>query len=325
MNDGPRANPHPSPLPEYRAREIVRRERRFNFWSLQQRFAPYLFISPFIILFIVFMLYPLGRSIMLSLYQTAGRTQRKFVGLENYYFLLRDQYFWMAVLNTGILTAAFVAIQIPLAMGMAILVNAKVVRWKNFFRFAFFSTHLVGSVFAAVLFSQLLNPRQGLVNRAIGLLIGHNPQIPWLTDPILGRVSILVAWLWLSIGWGMIYFLAALQSVDQGLYEAASVDGAGKLGQFWHITLPGIRPVTVFMLLVGTIGGFQLFEIPYVLYPTGNGPNRAAVTIVSYLFTTGWAGGDLGYAAAIGWMLVLIILTISLLQYRFTMRGQSHV
>jgi ABC-type sugar transport system permease subunit len=173
------------------------------------------------------------------------------------------------------------------------------------------------------LFSQLLNPTNGLLNRLLGLAIGHTPEIPWLTDPILARVSILAAWLWLSVGWGMIYFLAALQSVDTELYEAADVDGASHWGKFLHITLPGIRPITIFMLLVGTIGGFQLFEIPYVLFPLDNGPGHAALTIVAYLFMAGWAAGDLGYASSIGWVLVLIILVISLAQYRLGMRERS--
>lgn len=296
---------------------------RSKLWALQHRFAPYLFVSPFVILFCVFMIYPLGRSIMLSLYQTAGKTHQKFVGLDNYLFLMRDKYFWLAALNTTALTIAYLIVQIPLSLLLAIVVNTRWVKWKNFFRFAFFSTYLVGSVFAAVLFSQLLNPSNGLLNRSLGLVMGHTPEIPWLTDPILARVSILVAWVWLSVGWGMIYFLAALQSVDAELYEAADVDGASHWGKFLHITLPGIKPVTVFLLLIGTIGGFQLFEIPYIMFPAGNGPNHAALTIVAYLFMAGWDAGDLGYASAIGWVLVLIIIMVSLAQYRLTMREKS--
>lgn len=296
---------------------------RRKLWALQQRLAPYLFVSPFVVLFLVFMLYPLARSMMLSFYRTAGERQ-EWVGLANYGFLLRDQYFWKAVQNTAILTAAFLIIQIPSSLGLAILVNAKAVRLKSFFRFAFFSTHLVGSVFASVLFMQMLNPRQGLVNRTIGVVLREVPQIPWLANPYLARVSILAAWLWLSVGWGMIYFLAALQSVDAELYEAADVDGAGPWRKFWNVTIPGIRPVLIFMILIGTIGGFQLFEIPYILFPVDTGPNLAGLTIVSYLFTTGWQAGDLGYASAIGWALVVIIFTISLIQFRVSVGQKEH-
>lgn len=317
------------------------RSLRRRLWSLQQRYAPYLFVSPFVLLFLVFMLYPLARSVVLSFYQTAGPVRQRFVGLGNYTFLLRDQYFWMSVANTTILTAAFLIIQVPLSLCLAILVNAKVVHFKGFFRFAFFSTYLVGSIFASVLFMQMLNPRQGLINRSLGLmmwlsklifdprnwfpLLFHGrapaivtPEIPWLSDPVLARVAILFAWLWLSIGWGMIYFLAALQAVDTELYEAADVDGAGPWRKFWNVTLPGIRPVLIFLILIGTIGGFQLFEIPYIFFPIDNGPNLAGLTIVSFLWSTGWQTGDLGVASAIGWMLVILIFAVSVVQYRIS-------
>src|SRR5690349_8257998 len=134
---------------------------RAKLWTLQHRLAPYLFVSPFVILFAAFLVYPLVRSIVLSCYQTAGPDLRKFVGGENYRFLLGDKFFWLAVLNTFALATAFLIVQIPAALGLAILLNSKLVRAKTFFRFAFLSTHLVGQVFVAVLFSQLLNPRQG--------------------------------------------------------------------------------------------------------------------------------------------------------------------
>src|SRR5690606_29234506 len=124
---------------------------------------------------------------------------------------------------------------------------------RGVFRFAFFSTHLVGHVFVAVLFNVLLSPRGGLVNEIIALVAGPNIEINWLSDPSLAMPAILLAAWWVSIGYGMIYFLAALQAVDRDLYEAAEMDGAGKWQQFRHVTLPGIRPVLIFLIIVGTI------------------------------------------------------------------------
>jgi ABC-type sugar transport system permease subunit len=189
---------------------------------------------------------------------------------------------------------------------------------RSLYRFAFFSTHLVGSVFVAVLFAQLLSPRSGLINVIIAQFVGHPVEISWLGDPNLALVSVLIASLWLSVGWGMIYFLAALQAVDRELYEAAEVDGAGRWRQFWHVTLPGIRPVLIFMILIGTIGSFQLFELPWVLFNQSAGPDNRALTVVMFLFQTGFQANDLGYASAIGWMLVGIILVVSILQLRFS-------
>jgi ABC-type sugar transport system permease subunit len=146
-------------------------------------------------------------------------------------------------------------------------------------------------------------------------------EISWLGDPVWARVSIVLAIFWINIGWGMIYFLAALQAVDRELYEAADVDGAGRWSKFWNVTLPGIKPVLVFMVVVCTIGSFQLFELPYVLYADSAsmvGPGQAGLTIVMYLYMMGFDLGDIGAASAVGWLLACLIFGVSMLQVRVT-------
>jgi ABC-type sugar transport system permease subunit len=283
---------------------------RAKLWAFQARYSPYLFVSPFVILFCTFLIYPLGRSFMLGFYKTAGPRNQLFIGFQNYHFLFQDILFWIAVGNTTLYVIMFLSIQIPLSLGLAMLLNSKLVHARSFFRFAFFSTHLVGQVFVAVMFAQILSVRGGLVNGLISLVSGRMVQINWLGDPYLARVSLVIASLWLSVGFAMIYFLAALQAVDQDLYEAAEVDGAGKWSRFVHITIPGIKPVLLFMILVGIIGAFQLFELPWVLFQQSAGPANAGLTIVTYLYVTAFQAGDLGYASSIGWMLVLIVLMI---------------
>jgi ABC-type sugar transport system permease subunit len=295
---------------------------RERLWTLQHKLAPYLFVSPFVILFCTFMLYPLGRSIVLSLYKASGPTRLRFVGMENYRFLITDELFWLAVANTIYFAVFFLCLQIPMALGLAMLVNSPRLWGRNFFRFAFFSAHLVGGVFVAIIFRLLLTERFGLVNRAIATLFPRiGGEIKWLAKPQLLMPSVVMAALWLSVGYGMVYFLAALQSVDRELYEAAEVDGAGKWSKFWNVTLPGIRPVLLFMILVGTIGALQLFELPYVLSAEineGQGPNNAGLTIVMYLYNLGFSLGDIGYASAVGWGLVVLIFGVSLLQLWLT-------
>lgn len=292
-----------------------------TYWKLQSKYSPYLFVAPFVVLFFSFTLYPLVRSVVLSFCFTPAPGEVRFAGLSNYSYLLRDPAFWHAVLNTALYTVCYLSIKMPLALLLAILLNSKAVKFRNFFRFAFFSTHLVGTVFVAVLFTQILNTRSGLLNKALGFLfgwyLGDSPQINWLGDPVLARASVLMAWLWLSIGYAMIYFLAALQSVDLELYEAASVDGAGKWSQFLHVTVPGIAPVLLFMTLVGIIGAFQLFELPYVLFG-GGGPRQAGTTIVAYLYSTAFSSGNLAYASSIGWALVAMLLMLSILQLKLS-------
>jgi ABC-type sugar transport system permease subunit len=289
-----------------------------RFWSLQAKLSPYLFVAPFAILFCVFLIYPLTRSFQLSFYKTIGPHESKFVGVDNYRFLISDKLMWLALAQTIGYAIAFISIQIPTALGLAILLDSPRIRARPLFRFAFFSTHLVGSVFVAILFAQILSPRRGLLNYLLGA------HIDWLSSPHLAMPAVLIAGLWLSVGYAMIYFLAALQAVDRELYEAAQVDGAGRWSQFWHVTLPSIRPVLIFMILVSSIGALQLFELPYVLFQQSAGPMFRALTVVMHLYGAGWTQGDLGYASAIGWTLVALILTLAIIQLRLAKKlGES--
>ncbi len=283
---------------------------RDRLWKFQRRAAPYLFMAPLLILFSLFLAYPIYRSLALSFYKTAGRREI-FIGLANYRFLFSDILFWGALANTLAFAVLSLIIQVPAALGLAVLLNHRSVRFRSLFRFAFFVTHVVGSVFLAILFAVLLSPRTGLINRALGGL-----DINWLGRSELVLPAMLLASLWVTLGFGMIYFLAALQSVDRELYEAAEVDGAGKWARFRHVTLPGIWPVLIFMVLVNTIAALQLFELPYVLFQGGAGPRSRGLTIVMYLFQTGFQAGDLGYASAIGWVLMLLILVAAIVQLR---------
>jgi ABC-type sugar transport system permease subunit len=294
-------------------------QTRKRFWTWQAKASPYLFLLPFVVIFTVFMLYPLARSVSLSFYNSAGPRRNIYIGLRNYSFLIRDWLFWQAVKNTLTYTIVYLALQVPLSLGLALLVNSRSVRFRNFFRFAFFTPYLVGNVFVAVMFILLLYPRLGLVNKMIGgLMPWVGTEINWRGSSTFAMPALVLASLWLTTGHGMIYFLAALQAVDHELYEAAQVDGAGRRGKFWHVTLPGIRPVLVFIVLIGTIGSLQLFEIPYVFFDPPTGPGLSGMTIVMYLYQQGFEFGNIGYAAAIGWVLVLMILAVSIGQLKIT-------
>ena len=263
------------------------------------------------------MLYPLAQSVRYAFLATNGPKNAVFVGFGNFQFLLQDPDFWMAVKNTAVFAFFSVFLQLPLSLGLAVLLNARWLKGARFFRLAFFSPHLVGQVFVAVLFTLIFTPRFGLLNRAVHAVTGYGLETKWLMNPSLVMPALVLTSLWMYVGINMIYFLAALQSVERELYEAAQVDGANKWRQFLHVTVPGIKPVTVFVVLMGTIGSLQLFELPFVLL-NGPGPNNAGLTIVMYLYQTGFQTGDLGYASAIGWALVIIILTISLIQAKIT-------
>ena len=291
---------------------------RTSVFRWQRQYAPYLFVSPFIVLFATFGVYPLVKSLVLAFYVTNGPKSQMFVGLENFRFLLEDPDFHKAARNTGVYAFFSVCLQLPLSLGLALLLNQQLVKGRDFFRFSFFSPHLVGQVFVAVLFSVIFIPQFGLLNRALNALVGLALDTKWLANPALVMPALVLTSLWMYVGFNMIYFLAALQAVDKNLYEAARVDGANAFQQFLHVTLPGIRPVAVFVMVLSTIGSFQLFELPYVMLGNGSGPESAGLTIVMYLYNNGFITGDLGYASAIGWSLALGVLIISLIQMRFT-------
>jgi len=279
--------------------------------------APYLFLLPFLVTFGVFMVYPLVKSVWWAFHQTYGPEYSVFVGFGNFIFMFQDPSFWRALRNTTVFAFASIFIQLPLALGLALLLDSKWVRGREFFRLAFFSPSLMGQAFVGILFGTLFVPRYGLVNRVFAFLLGMNPDTRWLGDSSLVMPALIMTALWMYGGFNMIYFLAALQAVDPQLYEAADIDGAGALQKFWHVTVPAIKPVAIFVVILSTIGSYKLFELAYILLNNGAGPQEAGLTVVMYLFQTGFGTGDLGYVAAIGWVLVLITFGISIAQLRF--------
>jgi len=291
-------------------------------------FTPYLFLLPYFVLALVFFVYPLSRAMMLAFYQTNGPASRAFVGWSNFRFILHDNNFHRALGNTTFFAACSLCIQLPLSLGLALLLNRGNNRLKGFFRLAIFAPNLVGQVFVGILFTMFFTPRYGLFNRALQMLFGWGLEQRWLADPDWVMPAVVIASLWLYVGFNMIYFLAALQNVDPGLIDAAKIDGAGPASIFWNVTLPSIMPVATFVVVTSTIGSFQLFELPYTLLQNngaGYGPKNSGMTIVGYLYQFAFDQGDLGTGAAVGWLLTFIILTISLIQIRLsgTARNES--
>jgi len=265
--------------------------------NVRQMAAPYLFLLPYFFVTGVFFLYPLIHATVLAFYQTSGPAHRAFVGLDNFHFVLADPDFRRALWNTTVFAVCSIGVL------------------KGFFRLAIFAPNLVGQVFVGILFAMLFTPRYGLFNQLLHSMIGWGLEQRWLADPMLVMPAIIIAAMWIYVGFNMIYFLAALQNVDQSLVEAARIDGAGPIAVFWNVTRPAIMPVATFVVIMSTIGSFQLFELPYTLLQ-GFGPNNSGLTVVGYLYSHAFENGDLGTAAAVGWLLTLIILVISLLQIR---------
>jgi ABC-type sugar transport system permease subunit len=293
------------------------REISASGWRFRTKSAPYLFLLPYFVITLAFFVYPLIYATILAFYETDGPKSRAFVGWSNFTFVLQDADFHRAIWNTTVFTLCSLFIQLPLSLGLAMLLNSRNDRLKSFFRLAIFAPNLVGMVFVAVMFKVMMAPQYGLFNRLTQELFGWGLQENWLGDSSLVMPAIVIASLWIFVGFNMIYFLAALQNVDQSLVDAALIDGAGPLSVFLNVTVPAIAPVATFVVVASTIGSFQLFELPYiVLQATGQsyGPGNSGLTIVGYLYTHAFSNGDLGTGAAVGWLLTFIILIVSLLQ-----------
>ncbi len=281
-----------------------------------QRVA-WVFLVPFLLVFVAFTVWPLALAVVLSLRQTYGPGAWVYVGFSNFAHLASDSQFYVALRNTLVFTAASVFVQLPLALGLAMLLNRRRLLGKGLFRLIFFSPQLVGLVFVAIMARVMFEKRTGLVNQSLHTLIGLDLDFPWLDRYVMS--ALVLTALWLYVGLNMIYFLAALQNVPDELVEASSIDGAGPLDRFRHVTIPAIRPVAGFVVLLSIIGSLQLFELPFIMFD-GGGPESRALTLVTYLYQTGFEMGDLGYASAIGWMLALLLIGFTIGQRFFAGR-----
>jgi ABC-type sugar transport system permease subunit len=281
--------------------------------QLASPFTPWLFLAPFAVIFLTFFVYPLVHSVYLSTRQIVGTGVDVYVGAGNFAELARDGVFWRSMGRTGYFALGSLIIQLPVALGLALLVHGKKLLGRAFFRTAFFMPVLVGPVFVGVAFKRIYGVQEGAFNEALGLV--GIPAIDWLRDPDVVMNTLILTGVWMFAGFNMVYFLAGLQGIPVELYEAATVDGAGVWGRFRHVTLPGIWPIAAFLITASTIGSFGLFDLPWVLMDRG-GPGRASTTVMVYLYEKGFLGGNLGYAAAMGWIVTIILLLIALLQLK---------
>ncbi|MFJ9810459.1 carbohydrate ABC transporter permease [Streptomyces sp. NPDC101158] len=275
------------------------------------RATPYLFVLPALLLFAAFKLYPIGWSFLLSLHRTVGGADT-FVGADNYTRLVADPMLWTALRNTAVILLVQVPLMLALATGLAVALNSTLLHGRSVFRLGFFLPMVTGLVAYGIVFSVLLNKDYGLVNWLLGL-VGVDP-VPWLTDPLWARISLGLALTWHYTGYNAVILLARLQTVPRELYDAAAVDGAGPLGAFRHVTLPGLRPALLLTTVLSTIGTLQLFDEPYVL--TGGGPDNATLTIGVYLYRNAFTYFDFGYASALAYALTAIIGLLGLVQFR---------
>jgi ABC-type sugar transport system permease subunit len=274
--------------------------------------APYIFTSPFFILFSIFFLFPSVYALILSLFNWNGVGEPEFIGLANYERMFGDDVFWTAAGNTLTYAAASLFIILPLALMLAVGLNAKPLRGKTLWRAMYFTPVVTSSIAISLVFRILYNRDAGLFN--FPLIALGIPPIDWLGDRGWVKVAIIILLLWRNVGMLSIYFLAGLQSISQELYEAAEIDGANTWQKLFYLTIPLLRPIILFVSVLVLISSFQIFDEPQVL--TQGGPGNASMSLVQYLYTRGFSRLRLGFSAAVGTVLFFVIFTLSLFQLR---------
>jgi ABC-type sugar transport system permease subunit len=280
--------------------------------SVQKYTIPYLFIAVPALSLIVFLFIPMVVSLWWSLNDFSGLQAAKFVGMNNYIELLTsDKIFIKSLVNTTVFVLLGMSVGPTLGLLTALMLNQNV-HFRSLFRTAYYLPVMTSLVVVATIWVMLYN-RNGLFNtilQNIGL-----SKIGWLSDPHYSLVSIVIASVWQGFGFETVVFLAALQSIPRELYEAAMMDGAGAWAQFRYITLPSLRPVILFVYIIGIIGSYQVFDQVFVM--TAGGPVYSTSTIVHYLFTK-FQDLRLGYASAIAYILFAVLVVFSYLQMRFS-------
>ncbi|EMA70789.1 binding-protein-dependent transport systems inner membrane component [Halorubrum aidingense JCM 13560] len=292
----------------------------------------YLFIAPFFLLFSVFLAFPVFYTLYLSFfeYQGVGQgslfwidlgpvyieipqiAQLNFVGLGNYARLLGNDLFWQSMFNTSYILVIQVPLMIGLALALALALNASFMRFKGVFRTAIALPVSANLVAYSTVFLLLFNEQLGFLNYVLAG-VGLGP-VPWLTDGFWARNTIIAAVTWRWTGYNMIILLAGLQTIPQQLYEAAEIDGANRWEKFRYVTLPQLKPVFLFVVVLSTIGTFKLFAEPYVI--TGGGPTNSTITIVQYIYRQAFVNFNLGYASALTVVFVAVVSVFSVIQIK---------
>ena len=295
---------------------MTTRSRRVRFPS-EASAAAWVFVAPALVLIGVFFFLPVAASLVLSvtdfdIYAVADSENTRFVGLDNYARLLGTPLFWASLRNTFYFAVVGGPLTIAVSLGAALLLNAKLVRWKSVFRTIYFTPFVTTLVAVAIVWRYLYHTRYGLLNYALDAF-GIAP-VDWLGDPRWAMPAIILMAVWKNFGYNMLIFIAGLQSIPDELYDAANVDGAGPVRTFFNVTLPMLRPTLLFVSVITMIGYFQLFAEPYVM--TQGGPLRSTTSVVLLMYEEGFRWWRMGYAAAIAFVLFLVILVFTLVQFR---------
>lgn len=276
-----------------------------------QKAAPYVFISPFILTFLMFFAYPMISTVLMSFQKISGG-KTSFVGVKNYQTLL-NPVFIKCLKNSAFYTVVTCIIMIIIPMLLAVLLNSRQMKFKTFFRSIMFIPALTSIVVAGVVFRLMFGELEGsFMNQVLGFF-GKDPMV-WLRNPVTVWITLFLLCTWRWTGVNMMYYLSGLQQIPEDLFEASDIDGANSLQRFKYITLPLLKPTTVYVLTISIFGGMAMFAESYILFNGNKTPNNVATTIVGYLYRMGLEQNNIGIASAIGVVLLMIVMGINIIQ-----------
>ncbi|RNI36195.1 sugar ABC transporter permease [Hanamia caeni] len=278
----------------------------------KRSFLPYLLVSPYLLFLVVFIIFPVLFCFFLTFNNWNIIAPMHFIGLKNYSRLIHDRLFWKAILNTLQFLLLHIPLQLVVSLFLAFLLNKKI-KAGAFFRASFFMPVIVSGVVVTILWQQLLGYDSGIINRT--LQSAGMEKIGWLTNPDIAIYSIALMATWKNVGLYVILFLVGLQTVPVAYYEAAKMEGASEWQQFYHITLPMINPTIFMVVILSTIGGFNLFIEPYIM--TGGGPLNSTLSAVLYIYKQAFQYYNMGYSATLGFFYAMLIMSVVVLQKRY--------
>jgi ABC-type sugar transport system permease subunit len=286
--------------------------------KIHSSISSYVLVSPYVIYFLVFILFPISFSLFLTFHDWNIIGPMKPVGFANYIKLFQDHYFLKSLANTMVFLMLHIPLQLIVALGLAVILNEKL--WfRGFFRSAFFMPVVVSGVVITIMWQQLYGFELGTINQLLQKF--GIPKIGWLIDAKWAMPAIAIMATWKNVGLYIILFLVGLQSVPRSLYEAAEIEGASKWQQFRWITIPAINPTIFMVVVLSTIGGFSLFIEPYVM--TSGGPLNSTLSTVLYMYKQGFFYYHMGYAATLGLVFALLILFVVFIQRTFIEKNKA--
>lgn len=312
--------------------EVHMQQRKPSLGGRLRQWAPYGFLSPFMILFAVFSAFPLLFSIFLSFHiwnPIEGLSAMKYVGVENYHMALTDPWLWRALKNTFWLAITSGVAQHLVAIPVACLLVSMRDRVRHWLTSAYFLPYITSTVAVSLIFFNMYSPNSGIINQVLQTLADtkwagwafqwvHDAMpIRWLDDATLIKPSIAFVVFWKYTGFNIVLYTTGLLTIPKELLEAAHIDGAGPLRRFWHVSLPMIRPFIFFACTLTIIGNLQLFEEPFVLTHGTGGTGQSGLTLSMYLYKVGWEWLEMGTASAISWLLFLLIGIMTAIQFVF--------